>query len=161
MEYIKRGFYWKFKIYLNCLFLTFRRNSKRWLCYEIKGPYFYNVTLVAVEEQYSRIIYVMIKYVRDKERPREVFHQEKMFLEISKFTGKHLCQSLFFNKVAGLSSFIRKRLWHRRFYVNFPKFLKTSFFTEHLRETASGDTDVKKRIILTHFSPKLRSFQRV
>ena len=29
--------------------------------------------------------------------------QDKMFLEISqKFTGKHLCKSLFFNTVAGL-----------------------------------------------------------
>ena len=27
---------------------------------------------------------------------------KKVFLEISKFTGKHLCQCLFFNKVAGL-----------------------------------------------------------
>ena len=38
-----------------------------------------------------------------------------------KFTGKHLCQSLFFNKVAGL------RLWHRCFSENFVKFLRTTF----------------------------------
>ena len=35
----------------------------------------------------------------------------------TKFTGKHLCQSLFFNKVAGLrpATLLKKRLWHRCF----------------------------------------------
>ena len=43
-----------------------------------------------------------------------------------KFTGKHLCQSLLFNKVAGFSfSLLKKRLWC--FLVNFAKFLGTSF----------------------------------
>ena len=43
-----------------------------------------------------------------------------------KFTGKHLCQSLFFYKVAGCD-FIRKILWLRCFPVNFTKFLRTPF----------------------------------
>ena len=45
----------------------------------------------------------------------------------TKFTGNHLCQSLFFNKVAGLrpATLLKKRLWHRRFPVNFVKFLRT------------------------------------
>ena len=47
----------------------------------------------------------------------------------TKFTGKHLCQSLFFNKVAGLrpATLLKKRLWHRCFPVNFAKFLRTPF----------------------------------
>ena len=47
----------------------------------------------------------------------------------AKFTGKHLCQSLFFNKVAGLSLqlYEKKRLWHKCFPVNFTKCLKTPF----------------------------------
>ena len=52
-----------------------------------------------------------------------------------KFTGKHLCQSLFYNKVAGLrpATSLNKRLWHRCFLVNFAKFLRTpTFFIEHL-----------------------------
>ena len=44
----------------------------------------------------------------------------------AKFTGKHLCQSLFLNKVADLN-FIKKRLKHRWFPANFLKFLKTCF----------------------------------
>ena len=51
-----------------------------------------------------------------------------------KITGKHLCQSLFFNKVAGLrpAPLLKKRLWHRCFPVNFEKFLRTPFYIEHL-----------------------------
>ena len=57
-----------------------------------------------------------------------------------KFTGKHLCQILFFNKVAGLSPAIllKTSLWHRCFPVNFTKFLKT-VFTENLQTTASAN----------------------
>ena len=52
-----------------------------------------------------------------------------------KFTGKHLCQSLFFDKVAGLrpATLLKKRLWHRCFPVNFATFVRTPFLTEHLR----------------------------
>ena len=63
-----------------------------------------------------------------------------MFFEIgvlknfASFTGKHLCWSLFFNKAAGCRpatacNFIKKRLKHRCFHVNFPKLLRI----EHLR----------------------------
>ena len=47
----------------------------------------------------------------------------------TKFTGKHLCQSLFFNQAAGLrpAASFAKRLWHRCFPVSFAKFLKTPF----------------------------------
>ena len=54
----------------------------------------------------------------------------------AKFTGKHLCQSLFFNNVADLkkgvrpATLLKKRLWHKCFPVNFEKFLYISF-TEH------------------------------
>ena len=40
----------------------------------------------------------------------------------TKFTGKHPCQSLFFNKVAGL------RLWHRCFPVTCEIFKNTYFY---------------------------------
>ena len=52
----------------------------------------------------------------------EIFCQKGVLRNFAKFTGKQLCQSLSFNKVAGL----------RRFPVNFAKFLKTLFLTEHL-----------------------------
>ena len=43
----------------------------------------------------------------------------------AKFRGKHLRQSLFFNKVAGTATLLKKRLLHRCFPVNFAKFLQT------------------------------------
>ena len=47
----------------------------------------------------------------------------------AKFTGKQLCQILFFYKVAGLrpATLLKKRLWHRCFSDNFAKFLRTTF----------------------------------
>ena len=47
----------------------------------------------------------------------------------AKFTGKHLCLNLFFNKVAGLrpATLFKKRLCHRCFPVNFAVFLRTPF----------------------------------
>ena len=44
-----------------------------------------------------------------------------------KLTGKYLCQSLFYNKVASLSPFLKRRLWHMCFPVNFAKFLRKPF----------------------------------
>ena len=44
---------------------------------------------------------------------------EDVLRNFAKYTGKHLCQSLFFNKVTGL-------------------FLRTPFFTKHLRMTTSA-----------------------
>ena len=46
---------------------------------------------------------------------------------LAKFTGKHLCRCLFFNKGAGLrpATLLKRRLWYRCFPVNFAKFLRT------------------------------------
>ena len=52
----------------------------------------------------------------------------------TKFTGKHLCQSLCFNKVAGFWCFT----------VNFAKFLRTPSFIEHSYGCFSSSSDVFK-----------------
>ena len=53
----------------------------------------------------------------------------------AKFTRKHLCQSVFFNKVAGLmpTTLLKERPLHKCFPVNFAKFLRTTSLPEHLR----------------------------
>ena len=58
-----------------------------------------------------------------------MFCKKVILINFASFTGKHLCHSLFFNKVAGLRSLtlLKKRLWHRCFPVNVAKFLKTPF----------------------------------
>ena len=65
----------------------------------------------------------------------EVFYRKGILRNFEKFTGKHLCQSLLFNKIAGLRTvtLLKKRFWYRCFPVNFSKFLKTPSITEHLR----------------------------
>ena len=50
-----------------------------------------------------------------QKQPPEVFCKKGVLKIFAKFTGKHLCKSLFFNKVAGL--------WP----VNFVKFPRTPF----------------------------------
>ena len=61
-------------------------------------------------------------------RPEE-FCEKVVLRNFAKFTGKHLCQSLLLNKVAGLrlATLLKKRPWHRCFPVNFAKFLRTLF----------------------------------
>ena len=65
----------------------------------------------------------------------EVVCKNGVLKHLAKFTVKDLCQSLFFNKVAGLrpATFLKKKLWHSYYPVNFSKILKPPFFTEHLR----------------------------
>ena len=58
-----------------------------------------------------------------------------------KFTGKHLCQSLSFNKKA----LLKKRLWHRCFPVNFAIFLRTPFIIEHLWWLLNEITWIKRK----------------
>ena len=63
-----------------------------------------------------------IKFLRSS-RP-EVFYKKGVLRNFAKVTGKNLCQSLF----------IKKRLWHSCFPVNFAKFLRTPF----LQNTSGG-----------------------
>ena len=56
----------------------------------------------------------------------------------AKFTGKHLCQSLFLNKVAGSGcSFIKKETLSHMFSCEFCEISLNTFFTEHIRTAAS------------------------
>ena len=50
-------------------------------------------------------------------------------VNFTKFTGKHLCQGLFFNKLAGMkaATLLKKKLRHRCFPANFAKFLRTAY----------------------------------
>ena len=98
----------------------------------------------------------------------EVFCKKVVLKNFAKFTGKHLCQSLFFNKVADLRpatppsdcfclwkrfsekfykihrktpvppyNFIKSETLSQVFSRAFCEIFKVTFFTEHLRATAS------------------------
>ena len=53
--------------------------------------------------------------------------KESVLKNFAKFTGKHQCQSLFFNKVADLrtATLLKKKLQHGCFPANFAKSLKS------------------------------------
>ena len=76
----------------------------------------------------------IFKLIFNKTRPNSEAASKCSILKgilrnLAKFTRKHLCQSLLFNKVADLGSttLLKKRLWHRYFPVNFVKFLRRPF----------------------------------
>ena len=62
------------------------------------------------------------KDYNEPKQPPEVFYKKGVLKNFAKFTGKHLCQSLFFNKVAGLS-----------------------FLRLHLNEEVDGDGDIVEK----------------
>ena len=64
---------------------------------------------------------------------REVFCKKGVLKNFTKFTGKHLCQSLFYDKVAVL----RPQALAQVFLYEFFKISISTFFTEHLWTTAS------------------------
>ena len=68
---------------------------------------------------------------------RRCFVRKGVLRNLGKFTEKYLCQRLFFNKVAGLkpATLLKNRFWHR--CCEFCEISKNTFFTEHLRATAS------------------------
>ena len=68
-----------------------------------------------------------------QKRPPEVFWKKDVLINFAKFTGKHLCQGLFMS-VAKACNFIKQRLWHRSFPVNFAKVLRTPFLQNTSRQ---------------------------
>ena len=67
-----------------------------------------------------------------QKQPPEVFCKKGVLRNFAKFTGKHLCQSLFFNKVAGACNFIKKETPAQVFSCAFCEISKNTFSTEHL-----------------------------
>ena len=93
-------------------------------------------TFVYTRQHLSRLViyfHVSIDFSTKKEISRssrpEVSCKKGVLRNFPKFTGKHLSQSLFFNKVAGLkpATLLKKRLWHRCFPMKFVKFFRTPF----------------------------------
>ena len=65
------------------------------------------------------------------------FSVKKVVLEISINSQENTCARVSFLIKLQTSGLLKKRLWHKCFPVNFAKFLKTHFLTEHLVVAAS------------------------
>ena len=78
------------------------------------------------------------EWVNRKSNHRRCYIEKSILKNFAKFTGKHLCRTLSFDKVAaaGLRSalLLKKKTQDRCFSVNFARFLRTSF-----DGTPSGD----------------------
>ena len=74
------------------------------------------------------LLFKVLYMVEFRSSRPEVFCKKSVFKSLTKFTGKHLYQSHFFFK----KTLLKKRLCYWRFPVNFMKFLRTLFLTEHL-----------------------------
>ena len=117
----------------------------------------------------SSLLYIQQKYIQ--KQPPELFHEKGVLGSFIKFTGKHLCQSLFFTKVAGLMpdacSFIKKETLAQVFSCEFCEISRNTFFTEHLRTTAScvfrtlSRTSDEAFVIVNYFRKKLQMFVKV
>ena len=68
-------------------------------------------------------------FFKFQKQPLEVFYKTGAVKNFTKSTGKHLCQNLFFNKVASLraATLLKKKLWHRCFLMNIVKFPRIPF----------------------------------
>ena len=87
-----------------------------------------------------------LSLIHQKQLP-EVFYKKGVLRNFAKFTGKHLCQSLCFNRPQACN-FIKKETLAEVFSCEFCEISKKTFFTEHLWVAASNS------LILLHISRK-------
>ena len=81
-------------------------------------------------------IYWLFTYLHIRSSRPKVFCKKGVLRNFEKFTRKHLCQSLLFNKVAGLrpTTLLKKETLARCFPGDFCEiFLRATFLKEHLR----------------------------
>ena len=90
---------------------------------------------------HRKIIYNFVWiYLSRSSRPQVYCCKKRVLRNIAKLTGKNLCQTEPFLKVAGLNTvmLLKEKLWYRCFSMDFLKFLRrTPFFTQ-LQNTSCG-----------------------
>ena len=94
---------------------------------------FYQQSVYQPSIYFDKRSHLQLMYVFRSSRP-EVFCKKGALRNFPKFTGKYLCQSLFFKKVAGLmtATFLKKGLWHKCVPASFLKISKNTFYIGHL-----------------------------
>ena len=91
--------------------------------------------------------------LRFRSSHQRCFVRKGVLRNLESFTVKHLCQSLFFNKVTRLMSatLLKKWLWHRCFSVNFAKLLGTPFLQNTSRQLLLKVPILMNQFCLTTF----------
>ena len=93
-----------------------------------------------------------------QKQPSKFSIKKGVLKRFAKSTGKHLCQSLFFNKVAGLrpSTLLKKEALAQVFSCEFCKIFKNTFFTEKnserqlLNYKRSSTIEIVRNQLLVH-----------
>ena len=118
-------------VYLvNCFFLYHQLKSKK--CG--KSLIIFGRLMLKLRKCSLQILINLYRSITFRGSRPDMSSKKGVLTSFTKFTGKHLCQSLFFNKNAVLSpaTLLKKKLWHRCFPANSVKFIKTPFYKEHL-----------------------------
>ena len=89
----------------------------------------------SLDERNSNFVRIYPYHFRSSHRRCSV--RKGVLRNFARFTEKHLYQSLFFNKVAKVNKVIKKETLAQVFSCEFCEISKKTFFTEHLRTTAS------------------------
>ena len=117
----------------------------------VSPPHFlYNFSrkmfLMLCSINWPNIIIWLSLLLEPQKQPPEVFCVKRCsWRNFKKLTGKHLCQGLFFNKVAGTAcNFIKKETLAQKFSCEFWETSKNTFFIEHLWTTASVLTNTNQ-----------------
>ena len=97
-----------------------------------------NNTIINVKSFWKHFLYFRGTIKRITEAVAQMFSVKKVFLEISQNSQENTCAriSLLIKlqvTSATPATLLKKRHWRWRFPVNFAKFLRTPFATEHLR----------------------------
>ena len=106
-------------IYREFIFVRRRQHIPETFCFLISCHQFFRF--------FSFIWFCLFYSTKFRSSHQRCSIKKGVLKNFAKFTGKQLCQGLFFNKVAACNVF-KKRLWHRYFPVNFAKFLEYLFY---------------------------------
>ena len=91
--------------------------------------FFWIFDLLLINSRY--LLFEVSEAVVQRSSCPEVFYTNGILKTFAKFTGKHLCQSLFCNKFADFSPATKKETLTQVFSCGFCKIFKNTFFTEH------------------------------
>ena len=89
--------------------------------------------------KYQMYFAILLSKLNPQKWPPEVFYQKRSLRHIAEFTGKHLCQILFFNKKLRLVTLTKRGsdAPTQVFSRDFCELFKNTFSVEHLWATLS------------------------
>ena len=103
--------------------------SDEMACFDVKNIRGDDVFFIKSDDIAEYLTLENFQVFLHRSRHRRCSVKKDVLRNFTKFTEKHLRQSLFCKKIAALrpATLLKKKLWHSCFPVNFAKFLRTPF----------------------------------